>query len=186
MKASVKRTISLLLSILFIILALVIYAFLVRPVYDEILVLRGTFRGKQKLFSEQEAAIQKVNDLVQRYQGTARLQDVINMSLPVSENLSLVFGQLYAIARKNNVNIEVFGVQPLAIRPSRDKSLVKGLGTLRLSLRLTGSYDSLKDFVGDLETNIRVMDVSSLKIDQTAVSNVLVYNLIIDTYYQPK
>lgn len=186
MKASVKRTISLLLSLGFIILALIIYALLIRPAYDEILVLRGKLSGKQKLFSDQEEAIRKVQDLNEQYKGARPVREAINFSLPTDQELSGVFNQLFAIARKNNVYIEVFGVQPLAIKPTREKSLIKGLGTLRLNLRLTGSYDSLKVFIADLETNIRIMDINSLKVDQTAVQNVLIYNLLVDTYYQPK
>lgn len=188
MKSSAKRAVSLLVASLFFIASLAIYAILIKPVYDDILVLRGTLVGQKKLFDDQEKAMQKINDLIQRYQGTGKLQDVVSLSLPAEEGVSSVFSQLYAIARSVGVNIEVFGVQPLAIKPAKKGDLVKDLGTLRLNLRLVGSYQSFKNFIRGLETNIRLMDVVSIKLEPAGSSSqdVFLYSLVVDAYYQIK
>lgn len=180
MKSSAKRALSLLVSIVFFVVALVIYALLISPAYEEIVRLRGVLFGKRELIQEQRGAIDKVNSLIQKYQGTSNLQEVVNLSLPNNEELSSVFGQLYAIARFSGVSIEVFGVQPLALKPTKSSSLIKSLGTLRINLRLLGSYDSLKGFVRGLETNIRVMDLISIKKEGDT------HNLVVDAYYQPQ
>lgn len=187
MKSSAKRALSLLISIAFFVAALVIYALLVRPAYSDIVKLRGAWTSKQKTFSDQEIVISKVNDLMKRYQGAANLQKIVPLSLPASENLSSVFAQLYYLARLSNAGIEVFGVQPLAIKPVKEKSLIKGLGTLRINLRLVGSYESLKAFLRGVETNLRVMDLNSLKVEAmvAAAPGLFVSNVVINTYYQP-
>ncbi len=180
MKPSAKRAISLLISVVLFVVALVIYALLIRPAYDEIVKLRGVLVGKQDLLKEQRGAIDRVNTLVEQYQGTGNLQEIVNLSLPDNEELSSVFSQLYAIARFTGANIEVFGVQPLALKPVKAGTLMKSLGTLRVNLRLSGSYEAFKNFVRGLETNIRVMDVISAKKEGDA------HNLVVDAYYQPK
>lgn len=188
MKSSAKRAISLLVASLFFISALAVYAVLIKPVYEDALVLRGTLASQKQLFNEQEKAMQKINDLVQRYQGTGKLQDVISLSLPSTENISSVFSQLYAIAQSSGVGIEVFGVQPLAIKPAAKDDLVRDLGTLRLNVRLIGRYQDFKNFLRGLETNIRLMDVVNLKVDRagTPIQDVFLYNLVVDAYYQVK
>jgi Tfp pilus assembly protein PilO len=185
MKSSTKRALSLLATAILLIAALVVYAAMIRPAYGEIVELRGALFARRALFAEQEAAINKVLSLIEQYQGAGRLQDVVSLSLPETEALSGVFGQLNAMAKANNIGIEVFGVQRLPIRPSGN-DLIRGLGTLRLSVRAVGSYESFKGFLNNIETNIRVMDMAGFKIEPAGLStqNVFIHNLTIDTYYQ--
>ena len=190
MKSSAKRAFSLLVSVILLIGALAVYAFFVRPAYDGVTALRGTLIAKQKLFVDKQAAVKKVQSLIMQYQGAGSLQDAISLSLPQNEEVSSVFNQLQAIAASNGMAVEVFNVQPLAMRSegSGDKqvSLVRPLGTLRLSLRLTGSYGAFKDFIRGLETNIRAMDLVSMKVEPIGVrgGDNFSYTLVADTYYQ--
>ena len=190
MKSSAKRAFSLLVSVILLIGALAVYAFFVRPAYDGVTALRGTLIAKQKLFVDKQAAVKKVQSLIMQYQGAGSLQDAISLSLPQNEEVSSVFNQLQAIAASNGMAVEVFNVQPLAMRSegSGDKqvSLVRPLGTLRLSLRLTGSYGAFKDFVRGLETNIRAMDLVSMKVEPIGIrgGDNFSYTLVADTYYQ--
>ncbi len=196
MKAPAKRAFSLLVSVVLLIGSLVTYAFFVRPAYDEVTALRGTLVAKQKLFNDKQTAVKKVQSLIMQYQGAGSLQDAISLSLPQSEEVSSIFNQLQAIAVSNGVTVEVFNVQPLSLTSNVDEgtgkdaksSLIRPLGTLRLSLRLVGSYASFKDFVRGLETNIRAMDVVSMKVEPSSsrVGDSFAYTLVADTYYQGK
>lgn len=159
------------------------YATYLRPAYDEVSALRGTLIAKQNLFEEKKQAVDKVESLIKQYQGAGRLQDVVSMSLPQSEEVSSVFNQLQAIAGTNGLSVQVFNVQPLSTKPS-EKSLVKPLGTLRLSLRLAGNYNAFKEFVRGLETNIRAMDVVSIKVESAGKGDFFMYTVVADTYYQ--
>ncbi len=184
MRPAAKRAFSLLLSIILLVAALFIYGLFIQPEYSELSVLRGRLSGQKNLFLNKQEAITKVESLIKQYQGAGRLQDTISMSLPGGEDLASVFNQLQGIAAFNGLIIEVFNVQSLPIKPARERSLVRGLGSLRLSLRLTGPYESFRGFLRGLETNIRLMDVVSLKIEP--IDKVLVYNLVVDTYYQTR
>ncbi len=163
--------------------SLVGYATYLRPVYNEVSALRGTLIAKQNLFEEKKQAVDKVESLIKQYQGADRLQDVVSMSLPVSEEVSSVFNQLQAIAGTNGLTVQVFNVQPLSTKPS-EKPLVKPVGTLRLSLRLTGAYVPFKEFIKGLETNIRAMDIVSMKVESAGKGDFFMYTVVADTYYQ--
>ena len=182
MKSSAKRAFSLLISIMLVIGAFALYGMLIKPAYDEATVLRGTMFAKQDLFERKEQAVEKVGALIKQYQGAGKFQDVISLSLPQGEEMSSVFNQLQAIAQASGMSIQVFNVQLLPLKPSREGSLVRPLGTLRLSLRLAGGYDAFKAFVAGVETNIRLMDMVSAKIESGGQG--LSYTVVIDTYYQ--
>lgn len=185
--ASAKRAFSLLTSTIFIIGSFVVYGVFIKPAYKEAAVLRGTMFAKQSLFEEKQEAVSKVESLIKEYQGAGRLQDVISLSLPQSEDIASVFNQLQAIAVTNGLAVEVFQVQVLSLRPLSEHSLARPLGTVRLSLRMVGSYESFKNFIAGLETNIRVMDTVSVKIEPVSFgSNVFAYAVVADTYYQSR
>jgi hypothetical protein len=72
----------------------------------------------------------------------------------------------------------------LAIKPTN--SLIKGMGTLRTELKMTGAYDNFKSFLKSAETNFLIADVISFKIDAQPNSPDLAIIATIDTYYQAK
>jgi hypothetical protein len=54
---------------------------------------------------------------------------------------------------------------------------------LRLSLGFSGTYTAFKEFVRGMETNIRAMDIVSMKVEQGA-GGAPTYSIVADTYYQ--
>lgn len=173
--------------------SLVVYAAFVRPAYTEVTALRGQLVAKQNLFDEKRVAVDKVKALIMQYTGAGKLQDVISLSLPQDEEVSSVFNQLQAIASSNGMSVEVFNVQPLSLRPSSSGAsskesapLIRPIGTLRLSLRLVGSYGAFKEFVRGLETNIRAMDLVSMKVERigSKAGDSFAYTVVADAYYQ--
>ncbi|MSR73818.1 MAG: hypothetical protein EXS60_02080 [Candidatus Pacebacteria bacterium] len=182
-RPSGKRAISLFFGAGLLVASLTVYAAYLRPAYDKVSMLRGTLIAKQNLFEEKKQAVDKVEQLIKQYQGAGKLQDVISMSLPTDEEVSSVFNQLQAIAGTNGLTVQVFNVQPLSTKPST-QSLVKPLGTLRLSLRLAGNYNAFKEFIKGLETNIRAMDIVSIKVESAGKGDFFMYTVVADTYYQ--
>ena len=186
MRTAAKRTISLLLSLALLIVAVAVYTFFVRPAYDEIILLRGELSSKNQFLQEQKNAIGRVNELILQYRGAGKLQDTISLSLPLAENLSSVFDQLRILASMNGLLVEIFNVKPLALQSLARGPLVKNVGTLELSVRLVGSYGAFKDFLRNLENNIRVMDLQTVRVEHVGAggSDLFAYNITVNTYYQ--
>lgn len=186
MKSAATRTFSLLSSLAFLLAAIIVYAFLVRPAYDNILVLRSELEAKNNFFQEQSRALGKVNDLILEYRELDKLQDTISLTLPLKEDLSSIFNQLRALASANGLSIQIFSVKPLAFKPLISAPLIKNVGTLQLSLRLSGSYESFRNFLRGVETNIRLMDIQQIKTERVANldTNFFDYNVVINAYYQ--
>ena len=171
MKNSVQRTISLFGSLGLLIAAMVIYSLLIKPEYQQTNELRGILVAKTDLLSEQQSIISQVEDLLSQYQNSARIQEIVSLSLPLKEDTSSIFGQLQALAQANGITIEIFSLQNLPITKNN-------LAVLQVSLKVVGQYENFKNFLQGVETNIRVMDLSSMKIEKSA------YNVVLNTYYQ--
>ena len=187
MKATTKRAFSLLLSAAMLVGALVIYATLIRPAYQEVLTFRGTLLAKTNLLSDVEKASVEIETLQARYQGVAKLEDQLSFALPLEESTGSVLAQLNALSQSSGMALQSILFSKLPIKPSRSSlSSAKGVGSLQLELKFFGSYSALKRFLQDLERNIRLMDIKSLKIESIGRpdQDIFNYGLIVDTYYQ--
>ncbi len=195
MKASAKRITSILISMLLFIAVLVLYMYLIKPAFNDIGDKRAEIAGKLALIDEYNAALTRIQDLLRQYDNLTQIQEAASSVLPPEQNLPRSINQISGLASINRLSIGTLSVQQMSIKPSLRPSLVKGLGTLRLSTRLTGDYQSFKSFLENLETNVNLMDVVSLKIEplalkvgssvKTAVNiNNFNYTLVADTYYQ--
>src|SRR3989338_11333432 len=189
MQASTKRAFSLLLSALLLVAALFVYSSLIRPEYQAVLQLRGELISKTNLLSKQQVVMSQVQNLIAQYRGVEKLGESLALALPQEEALSSVMLQLNALAQFSGLSIQSVGINYLPVKSVGQKSsLIRGLGTLRLDLRLFGDYAGLKKFLPSLETNIRLMDVQSLKLEAGSKTEQDLYSylLTVDTYYQPK
>lgn len=185
MKASTKRVVSILLTLLLFIATLVFYTYLLKPAYLEVRNQRAEIASRLNLINEHERVLSKIQALLKEYQNTAQFNNTISSILPIGPNSASAVNQIVTLAKLNRLGIFTLKVQQLAIKPSSQPTLVKGIGTLRFTLKLGGSYESFKSFLQNLETNINLMDVVDLKIEpSTAGATDFLYTITIDTYYQ--
>jgi Tfp pilus assembly protein PilO len=170
--------------------ALAVYMLMVAPEYERVNVMRGELAARAAVFAEKSSIISRVRDLVAQYQGTARIQDTISLTLPREENSAAITQQLSGIAGATGIIIQSMSLQSQALLPSAngDSEAVKAVGTSEINLRLLGTYEAVKTFIASVETNIRLMDVVSFRaeVPSRASAGPLNYNLVINTYYQPE
>lgn len=189
MRASTKRALSLLGTAMMFVAALAIYIIFVVPEYESVNVLRGELSARSQIFDEKSAIISRVRDLIAQYQGTARIQDTISLTLPKEENSAAITQQLSGIAGATGVIMQSMAIQSQALRPSSNSNgseNVKAIGVTEINLRLFGSYESIKAFIQSVETNIRLMDVVSFRaeVPSRATPTAMNYNVVINAYYQ--
>ncbi len=190
LKPSTQRMLGLMATVLMVVAAIVIFVVLIVPEYGTIQDLKGELNGKSQLYQEQEGALTQVQNLIAQYQGVARLEETLMMALPTKEKAADIVHQLDAISRASGVYVRSIGLDYLPVQKVAQAAIVKNYGLLRLSVKLNGSYTAIKDMMEALETNIRIMDVSALKIepagDLAKTSDLFTISLTVDTYYQPE
>lgn len=183
MKTSTKRILSIVLAGLFFVGILVVYTSLVRPELAKIGEHRALLVSKEILFNNESNAVSQVENLLGQFQNLAELQDTVSLALPLDANVTGALNQVQSIARLSNVSVSSFAVKPLAFAASKDP-LVKRMGSFELNLAVSGSYDNLKTFIKSVETNVRVMNVSSMRLTQAATGDNLNLALTVEVYYQ--
>lgn len=180
MSPATKRSVSVLLSALFLVAALAVYANFVRPEFKDVQQLRATLAAKEQLFDSQKTIIAQIQNLLAQFKGAVQLQQTANMALPPSEDTAAIFQQIQAIANSSGLVIQAFGLHSLALNPVK-------LGSVSATLRLIGNYDGIKKFLRSLETNVRVMDLMSLRLEQAGTKpsqDVYAYTVVFNAYYQ--
>ena len=194
MRPSSKRLTSIGLALIIFIVAFVFYSALIKKEFTSIQQLRGEVGAKTQLLVEQQNAVSQIRSLLQQYEGVAQLQQTISLSLPQEEDLASVVAQFNAIANNSGVSIESINVSVAPIQATAASSLVYGYGVSKFDLRVIGSYEAFKSFIQSLETNVRLMDVKSIKLGsmstagtgQKTQQNIFNYDLSVETYYQTK
>lgn len=186
MKPSTKRIVSLLGTAVCFVAALVVYATMLTPLYSAVDMMRGELAAKTGLYNDQQSIITKVNDLLAQYQGKVKIQDTISTTLPFEPGTSFVVAQLAAVASGNGVTLQELNAQILPLdQPVVKSDGVKGIGRMRVSVKLLGSYEGFKGFLQGVETNLRLMDLVETKVGAVPKNpGVLAASLLIDAYYQ--
>jgi len=186
MSASTKRIILILCSFLLIIGALVVLFRFVFPAYKEIQNLRGKLFAEKRVLSEQKNALQQIQKLSREYKGIRKIEKELSLILPLEPNLPECLNQYHEIAKGSGVEIQSLSLNKLGIEKPAS-TLTKGLGKIRFKLKILGFYNNVKKFIETLETNARISDIYSFKIEPTTIKgNLYSLNLEVDNYYQIK
>jgi Tfp pilus assembly protein PilO len=185
MSPAAKRFYSVILSFILIIGAIFVFSSLLLPEYEAIRQLRGERESLTKLLKEEQRVTDSLTRLVSAPSGVSNLQQNLSLTLPTTQAIPEAVNQLEGIAKTRGISVEALGIELLPLEATSTDSAIKPVGGLRVSLSAKGSYESLKLYLAALETNIRIMDVRSLKIEGGgSKQSTLSYSLKVDTYYQ--
>lgn len=188
MKASNKRLFILLGSAALILAVFIIFVVLLQPEYANIQQLRGLLASSNNTYNAASQNVDYVNNLYEKNKiDINQMQDSLKSAVPDQQKVADVVNQIQGIASANNLPIESINLETLPIQQSKaNTSLVKGYGVLRVTLKMSGTYPSFKQFLNLLETNVRIMDARTLRIYQVDPINKSIFNfeLVVDTYYQ--
>ena len=183
-----KGSISILLSAGLFIGALVIYGNFIKPVYSEIKTLQAEKQEKSSQRDEYQNIAGHTNALISSYQNYAEIQKSISLSFPDNPEIPQIINQINGLAIQSGAVIKSINSRELAIDPSKSKaSFAGGKGTVRLNVRISGSYEAFKSFIQKIENNIRVFSVNNVAIEKASnIPNNFNFNLELDAFYQVK
>jgi len=186
MRSSTYRLLSILGCFAFLIGAVIVFTNLVQPAYSDVQDLRGKQMALQNTISDDKQAVSTVNNLLGQYQSLSQLRDNLSNILPTDKRVPEAVYQLQGAASARQIAIQSLSLQYLPISAKQKDSITKPMGTLSITMRLLGTYPSFKLFLDDLESNIRLLDVSSIKIEGGNIPNAtkFTYTVVVNTYYQ--
>jgi len=198
MRASTKRMLSFLIAFLLLLGAIMVYAILITPSYEEIQRKRGAIVSGTAVFEEQKRVIGRIRELLDRYTGNSSLQDTLSLSLPDEPFISQIVGNAYGLAAVNKMFLTSAESDILPfVAAQAGQTTIKNLGTVKLNIGLEGNYADFKKFLSQIETNVRIMDIKEINVNTASGDKGSIdkgniepsyysYDLSLDAYYQDK
>ena len=185
MRPATKRLVSILVSLAFLIGAVILFTSLVLPAYRVIQELRGEKSALGAVVEKEEKLVKAADRLLSEYQGARGVRDTLSLVLPTEEATSGIINQVYGIAKTTGVAVDGINVEAAPLEFQGTDSIVEPVGTLKVAVRLRGSYEGLRSYIQSIETNVRIIDVDSFVVSGGGgPKDPLRANLVIRTYYQ--
>lgn len=187
-----KRFISVLLSFTFIAIALVVYINLIKPTYKSIKEDQARLEALTQKNDENTEVFNKLKAVLAELKKSSDLQNRISMTLPLDPNAADSMNQITAVAISNGLTVASIDIADAPNIPTSGVkagtvSLVKSTGVLRNTIRATGSYTQVRDFLQGIESGVRLSSIKSLKIGKaSAGTNQDSFSVTVDieTFYQ--
>lgn len=200
MRASTKRILSAALSLIFIFLAFVVFAMLIKPSYEETQKLRADVLSRQNFIQNQKSLTEQFKKLVSQYDSQEKAQENISLILPQNPAIGEALTQINGLLDLNHLNVLSFNINRPLLQSysssntnSTSTQVIKPLGTIDINFKVVGNYSDFKNFLNQLETNIRIFNVKTLNISPVIIvsgdknqsqNKTLSYDISITTYYQ--
>jgi len=185
MQVSRTRITSFILSSIFLVASTVVYSSFIKPSYESLMTSRGELEAKRAFFETEKTYIEEAQSLLAQYRDEHGFQERIAYMLPSNPDTSGAVAQISGIADLTETNLMSVASRVLEIRPS-GSDIIKGVGVVELSVRVAGTYESIKEFTDYIATNMRIMNVKNATISRPGIGlDVrLDARFTIHTYYQ--
>lgn len=202
MKHSTTRLLSFAGSIALLLGSLIVFNYFIRPAYTAAQSVKAHQLSNQRILDEQKQKLSKVTAVTKAYQGNlAEVQSVTALALPPERDEADLVNQLSKLAGKYSLAVQNMTVNTpgaKSVNASRQAgsggsadatsslSQVKPVGVLNVQLKIAGSYGNFKQFLHDVETNIRIMDVAALAVTPVGKANqdFFAFDMTLVAYYQ--
>ncbi|MEY4731545.1 MAG: hypothetical protein RL681_491 [Candidatus Parcubacteria bacterium] len=197
MKQSTKRLASAFFGVLLFAGAFWVYLQFIRPAYENLIRLKGELVSRQELAAEEQSVVDRVKELIATYDSSAEAQEVLAAAFPLEPNIADAMEQLNGLLLTSALAPQSFSISlagadqkisaSLTAKRSASSTLsIASIGTVSFKIRTVGTYEDVKRFLHDLETNRRIMDVTnaSLRPAQQASQDLYVLEFTVAAYYQ--
>ena len=158
------------------------YFLLLNPKIDQIRRDREVeLKNKINQLASRESYLVDLKALTSSYK---KLSDTelrrINLILPSEEDFPNIFTQLEALVEDNGIFLQAMDISKVVVELKEESKLPKNIRRLNISLSLSGGdYNTFRNFLADIEFNIRTFDITSLSFTPDFTS----YFIVLTSYY---
>lgn len=194
MRQSTKRLTSSLFALTLFVGAVILFINFIQPAYGEIIRLRGEEAARAQFADTEADVVGQVKNLVTLFNSEIDKNQTVSLALPLTPEVAETVGQLHGIAMANNLSADAY--QASAMDPQVDLSrnqapdspalVAAPLGEVKLTAGFRGTYRDIKNFLQNIETNVRIMDMITVGFQSIVWEGQDLYrvDLNITAYYQ--
>ncbi len=138
-------------------IAIILFWALTLPLYDRVSDLDVAIKEREDLLNSRNAIIANIRELNKEYQ--KRISDIAKLSaiVPSKKSVAEVLSALNDMTTRNGV-----GLVNSSITGQKSNDNINPYDLLALDMNLNGSYIALTNFLKALESNLRLVDISSI------------------------
>ena len=167
-----------LISIVFIALALIFGTIFVLPNYQELDLLWQNIKKQEEEIANRKEYFQALRNTAEELKNYQEQLAKIDSALPPDADLPALFDFLQKTASQSGLFL-----RSISYSHGGASSGIEGLKETTVSLALSGSYSSLKEFISDyLEVTSRLIEVESISFSASPEEGPREFNLIIKVY----
>lgn len=159
----------------------------VLPGWEQFGVLKNNKAEKQRQLEEKRLLAARIGELSEKYESAKDDLEKLSLVLPSDAQLPELIVQFETMAKTNNIFIldidfsEIASQAPTGQVPAGPAGNLK---TVKTKLSLEGTYGNLKRLLNDIESNVRLMDVSDITFSGIdSESGVIKFSFEIKSYY---
>lgn len=181
------------ITIILIFGSIVLGAFYLRPQWQEFANLRIETEDLASVSSELDELIANRDTLIQTINSVSK-DDLtrVNSALPQGVKSAEFLIMLEALANRNRVTLKQIDISSASVNKSGQPRpggaiAAPAKGTIQefpISLSVSGSYEAFKEFLRDLESNLRLVDILEITFNSSGRAGNLDFSLRGKTYYQ--
>lgn len=156
MKGTLKQNTAILLITLLIVATIIVYLNFVKPTFEQIKNIQEeivTTKEKIKVVTEYKA---KAEQLISYYSNLINQVNNINLALPDNPQSDQILAIIDYLASKNNIVIDRINFE--------ESQEDDGLGRVETRIDFVGLYQDFKNFLKDMENEIRLSDLRSINL----------------------
>jgi len=154
--------------------------FLSIPTFQSISALKKQIEINQKTLDEEKVFISKVETLIEKYDLNQETFKKLDFILPGDPDVPNLIVQLEALTKDNGMILNDMQIS------SVEGEKTVGYGTITISLKLSGDYQTFRNFLQAAENNIRLADIDSINLVNKEDNGVFTfeYDVNLNTYYR--
>jgi Tfp pilus assembly protein PilO len=166
------------INIVIIALALIFGIFFVLPKYQELDILWQKIERREEELAKRKEYFQELQNTAEELKNYPEQLAKINSALPADPDLPALFDFIQKAASQSGLFLK--SISHSAAQPSSE---IEGLKETSVSLALSGSYSSLKEFISNyLEVTSRLIETESISFSSDPKEGPREFNLTIKVY----
>lgn len=146
-----------LIGSLFISIASFLAFYLILQTYDQIRELKIATNNRKELLESRTKTIDNILRIKKDYESSNKIVETISMPIPSRKGVPELISSFEFMANSSGLSLVKLNI----IENKQEKGELR---TMQLEGKLTGSYESFKNFLSLTETSRRLIDTSSVKL----------------------
>lgn len=162
---------------------------IILPAYSDVRARQEILNNKKADLQKLEELIGKMNELTSVYKEKETEIEKVWQILPKEKDIPGLLVQFESLAAQSGLILGAIDFSEVEIQEQTgaksQRKLTPPYKKLSVSIRITGSYDAFKNFLSNLESNLRLTDVQSINfVSKGEISDIFEFSLTGNVYYQ--